>query len=125
MKSLTILLATIAAAVLVACGGDGSNGGGELTVEAREWSLKPSRGEGSAGRFSITLNNSGTRVHELLIVKSDLPLTMLVSTHDLLMVRALFPRMVVMDNGKIVADGDTAVLLANTELLEAHGLEMP
>ena len=75
MKAL--LLPALAAAILVACGGDGSNGGGELTVEAREWSLSPSREEGSAGSFAITFNNSGTRRHELLIVKSDLPLTML------------------------------------------------
>ncbi len=55
----------------------------------------------------------------------DLPMTMLVSTHDMYMVRELFPRMVIMDEGKIVADGDTAWLLEDTVLLEAHGLEAP
>lgn len=72
---------------------------------------------------SAGLDPRGRR--ELIQLLADLPLTMLVSTHDLLMVRALFPRMVIMDNGRIVADGDTAVLLADTKLLEAHGLEMP
>jgi cobalt transport protein ATP-binding subunit len=72
---------------------------------------------------SAGLDPRGRR--ELIQLLADLPLTMLVSTHDLLMVRALFPRMIIMDEGRIVADGDTAVLLANTELLEAHGLEMP
>jgi cobalt/nickel transport system ATP-binding protein len=55
----------------------------------------------------------------------DLPLTMLVSTHDLRMVRDLFPRMVIMDEGRIVADGLTRELLLDQELLEGHGLESP
>ena len=54
-----------------------------------------------------------------------LPITMLVSTHDLRMVDDLFPRMVIMDEGKIVADGFSRDLLQNDELLEAHGLESP
>lgn len=54
-----------------------------------------------------------------------LPLTMLVSTHDMLLVQELFPRMIVMDEGRVVADGETAVLLQDVTFLEAHGLEMP
>ncbi len=61
----------------------------------------------------------------LIKLLDELPLTMLVSTHDMLMVRELFPRMVVMDEGKIVADGETQVLLNDSALLEAHGLERP
>ncbi len=55
----------------------------------------------------------------------DLPITMLVSTHDLHMVRDLFPRMIIMDDGLIVADGPTHILLEDQALLEAHGLEKP
>jgi len=55
----------------------------------------------------------------------ELPQTVLASTHDLLFVRELFPRMVIMDKGRIVADGATAALLADQALLEAHGLELP
>lgn len=55
----------------------------------------------------------------------ELPITMLVSTHDLRMVEDLFPRMVIMDEGRIVADGNTGDLLEDEELLEAHGLESP
>ncbi|MBC7258755.1 MAG: ABC transporter ATP-binding protein [Chloroflexi bacterium] len=51
--------------------------------------------------------------------------TMIVSTHDLLMVRDLFPRMVILDRGRVVADGSTADLLRDQALLEAHGLELP
>jgi len=59
----------------------------------------------------------------LINLLRELPHTMLVSTHDLLMVRELFTRMVVMDNGQVVADGPTATLLNDDALLEAHGLE--
>ncbi len=61
----------------------------------------------------------------LIRLLNELPITMLVSTHDLLMVHELFPRMVIMDEGQIVADGDTAKLMENRALLEAHGLEKP
>jgi cobalt/nickel transport system ATP-binding protein len=61
----------------------------------------------------------------LIRLLDELPITMLVSTHDLRMVQELFPRMVIMDEGRIVADGLTDVLLNDTALLEAHGLEQP
>lgn len=61
----------------------------------------------------------------LIHLLDELPLTMLVSTHDMLMVRELFPRMIIMDEGRVVADGETAVLLEDTSLLESHGLEKP
>ena len=61
----------------------------------------------------------------LINLLRDLPITMLVASHDLLMVRELFPRMVIMDEGKIVADGLTTELMSDEALLEAHGLEKP
>ncbi len=59
----------------------------------------------------------------LIHLLRDLPITMLVSTHDLAMVKELFPRTIVMDGGQIVADGPTLEILENDALLEAHGLE--
>ena len=56
---------------------------------------------------------------------SDLPLTMLVSTHDMALVNELFERTVIMDEGRIVADGDTRSLMADEALLKSHGLEKP
>ena len=56
---------------------------------------------------------------------SELPLTMLASTHDMRLVRELFPRMIIMDEGRVVADGKTVELLNDEALLEAHGLEKP
>ena len=61
----------------------------------------------------------------LINLLRELPLTMLVSTHDMLMVRELFPRMVIMDEGRTVADGSTEALMADAALLETHGLERP
>ena len=55
----------------------------------------------------------------------EFPITTLVSTHDMRLVSELFPRMVIMDEGRIVADGRTEVLMDDTALLEAHGLERP
>ncbi len=61
----------------------------------------------------------------LIELLRGLPLTMLVSTHDMAMVQELFDRMVIMDEGRVVADGCVTALLADRALLEAHGLEMP
>jgi cobalt/nickel transport system ATP-binding protein len=61
----------------------------------------------------------------LIQLLQTLELTMLVSTHDMLMVFELFPRMVIMDEGQIVADGETNQLMQDGELLEKHGLERP
>lgn len=61
----------------------------------------------------------------LLGLLDDMPMTMLVSTHDMLMVQELFQRTIVMDQGRIVADGETKELLEDEQLLKAHGLEKP
>jgi len=54
-----------------------------------------------------------------------LPITMLISTHDMTMVKELFPRTVIMDDGHIVADGKTKDILDDEKLLMEHGLEQP
>lgn len=61
----------------------------------------------------------------LIELLQDLPLTMLVSSHDMRLVRDLFPRMIILDEGLVVADGATTELMANIALLESHGLEAP
>lgn len=61
----------------------------------------------------------------LINLLASLPQTILVTTHDLPLVRDLCPRMVIMDGGRIVADGPTPDLLEDAALLEAHGLEKP
>ncbi|GJQ51201.1 MAG: putative ABC transporter ATP-binding protein [Anaerolineaceae bacterium] len=61
----------------------------------------------------------------LINLLRDLPITMLVSTHDMRLVEELFARTIVMDEGLIVADGATKDILADEEFLKAHGLEKP
>jgi cobalt transport protein ATP-binding subunit len=59
----------------------------------------------------------------LINLLGELPQAMLVSTHDMHLVRDLFERIVVMDSGEIVADGPTEKILADVAFLERHGLE--
>jgi len=61
----------------------------------------------------------------LINLLRELPITMLVSTHDMKLVEELFPRTIVMDEGLIVADGDTREILSDENFLNEHGLEKP
>lgn len=61
----------------------------------------------------------------LISMLQSMPHTMLVATHDMRLVWALCPRTVIMDQGRVVADDATTTLLADANLLEAHGLETP
>jgi cobalt transport protein ATP-binding subunit len=72
---------------------------------------------------SAGLDPRGRR--ELIRLLHSLDQTLLVSTHDMRLVAEVFPRTVVVDGGVIVADGPTDAILADTPLLEAHGLEAP
>ena len=61
----------------------------------------------------------------LITLLDRLDQTILVTTHDMHMVKEIFPRCIVMDGGAVVADAPTSEILADQRLLEAHGLEMP
>jgi cobalt/nickel transport system ATP-binding protein len=62
---------------------------------------------------------------EVADVIRQLGLTTLVVTHDLPYAYELCERAVVLDAGVVVADGKTGDILADTELLRAHRLELP
>jgi energy-coupling factor transporter ATP-binding protein EcfA2 len=60
-----------------------------------------------------------------LALIGGLDATRLIATHDLEMVLDLCPRAVVLDAGRVAADGPAAELLGDAALMEAHGLEVP
>jgi len=62
---------------------------------------------------------SRRRLIEILQARSE---AMLLATHDLPMIRRLASRVILIDQGQVLADRPTADLLADTELLSAHGL---
>jgi len=62
---------------------------------------------------------------QLIDLLDELPISMLVATHDLPMVRDIFPRMVLLDKGKVAADQPTAGCLQDENWLEQHDLEFP
>lgn len=62
---------------------------------------------------------SRRRLIDLLAGRGE---AMILATHDLDMVARLCSRVIVLDCGRIVADGPTDRLLADRKLLEAHGL---
>ena len=69
------------------------------------------------------LDPAGRR--ELIEVLETLPLAQLVITHDLPFALELCDRTLIMDGGRIVADGGTAEILGDEALLKMHRLEMP
>ena len=62
---------------------------------------------------------------ELAAILRALPVTLLMVTHDLPYAMELCSRAVIIDDGRIVADGATADLLADAPLLAQHRLELP
>ncbi|MDD3276552.1 MAG: ABC transporter ATP-binding protein [Kiritimatiellales bacterium] len=51
--------------------------------------------------------------------------TRIIATHDLELVVEVCQRVIVLDNGRIVAEGPVREILDNEELMLAHGLERP
>ena len=72
---------------------------------------------------SMFLDPRGRR--ELIGTIRALPGTKLIATHDLDLVLDTCPRTLVLDAGRLAADGPTEKLLADVELMAKHGLEVP
>jgi cobalt/nickel transport system ATP-binding protein len=62
---------------------------------------------------------------ELVEVLEAIGGTMLVATHDLPLAAQLCERAVVLDAGRVVADGPVAAILGDADLLARHDLELP
>ena len=62
---------------------------------------------------------------ELAEIVSSLPVTVVLVTHDLPYALQLCPRSIVLDDGRVVAQGPTRSILADDALMSAHRLELP
>ena len=61
----------------------------------------------------------------LIELLRKLPITKLITTHDLELILELCCRCVVMNDGRIVADGPAPTILADARLLARYGMEVP
>jgi len=77
------------------------------------------------GMDEPTSNLDPRNRRHLIEVVSGLKATLIIATHDLEFVLDVCSRTVLMDLGKIWADGETKSMLSNASLMEAHGLEVP
>jgi len=69
------------------------------------------------------LDPRGRREFKALL--ASLPVTKIIATHDLELALDLCPRALLLDGGKLVAQGPTRELLADEPRMLAHGLETP
>jgi energy-coupling factor transporter ATP-binding protein EcfA2 len=70
-----------------------------------------------------SLDPKGRRELKELLLR--IPITKLIATHDLELVVELCPRVIVLDEGAVVAQGPTVELLSDEELMLRHSLERP
>lgn len=62
---------------------------------------------------------------QLIAILERLPATRVFATHDLALAAETCSRTIVLDAGRVVADGPTRQILRDDELMVAHGLERP
>jgi len=62
---------------------------------------------------------------ELLALLHVLPMTQVLASHDLEFIFKLCTRVLVLDQGRLVAEGDVKAILSNEVLMLEHGLETP
>jgi cobalt/nickel transport system ATP-binding protein len=72
---------------------------------------------------SMFLDARGRR--ELIRFLNDLCVTKIIASHDLEMILETCTRVIVLDKGRVTADGGARELLGNAGLMETHGLEVP
>jgi len=58
-------------------------------------------------------------------IRSSNAKAMLIASHDLEFILEVCTRVIILDNGKIVADGNPTDIMKDNQLMESHGLEVP
>jgi cobalt/nickel transport system ATP-binding protein len=72
---------------------------------------------------SMYLDPRGRR--ELIQLLHTLGGTRLVASHDLELILQICDRVLLLDHGRLISDGPARTILADTVLMDAHGLEVP
>lgn len=72
-----------------------------------------------------TANLDSSARRHLLNILHSFRHTMLVATHDLDMALELCPRAILLDHGRVAADGPTASLLCDRQLMASAGMDIP
>jgi cobalt/nickel transport system ATP-binding protein len=72
---------------------------------------------------SSSLDPRGRR--ELIRIINSLAVTKLIAAHDLEMILQTCTRAVILDRGRVQADGPVREVFGNAALMETHGLEVP
>jgi len=77
------------------------------------------------GMDEPTSNLDPRNRRHLIEVITGLKATLIIATHDLELVLEVCSRTVLMDRGKIWADGETRSMLSDAHLMQTHGLDVP
>ena len=72
---------------------------------------------------SAFLDPRGRR--ELVGLINDLPVTKIIAAHDLELILDTCQRALILDQGRLVANGPARLLFADAALMQTHGLEVP
>ncbi|MBE0461162.1 MAG: ABC transporter ATP-binding protein [Candidatus Aminicenantes bacterium] len=74
---------------------------------------------------TISLDPGSKRIFMELIKKIPKTKTKIIATHDIDLAWKLCPRILLLDKGRVITEGNARDVLMDKELLEAHNLEVP
>jgi len=107
MKLRAVFALALASIALVAACGGGGKSTTKVGVGLKEWEVDIQPAEVKPGKVAFEVTNNGSRVHQLLVVKSDLPPSQLPTTADN---RADEPKLNVTGTIEAIQPGETATL---------------